>query len=121
MVGNSSEGCVIGYYITIAAVTALGLAIWIIYGYTLYFSPANECQKSPDQFGWLVIMVILLFFGFFLLVGISIMLCCACCLGAILAGSSSGEGEKRPGALDGFTKKVYNPDDYKFSDTCTIC
>lgn len=120
MVGSSSEGTIIGYYIGIFAITVLLFVGWIIYGYMLYFSDDNNCQKDPQVFIWLVIMVILLFFGFFGLMAFAIGICVFCCLGAAMVGASK-EGEGKPGALDGLTKKFYNPDDYKFSDTCAIC
>jgi len=70
----------------------LFLVVWIIIGYTIYFSEKNECQDSPDQFGWLVFMVILIFFGFFMLVGFLVLICVLCCLGGALAAGSGSEG-----------------------------
>jgi len=75
-----------GWYATSTVIMLLGLVIHIIYGYTIYFSDENECQKSPDQFGWFVLMVILLFFGIFMIIGFAILLCVICCAGAIIAG-----------------------------------
>ena len=46
------------YLITISA-----LAGWIIYGYIIYFSDANDCQKTYDTSVALVFMIIFMFFG----------------------------------------------------------
>jgi CDP-diglyceride synthetase len=85
-----SGACIIAYYSSTTIFVLLGLVIHIIYGYTIYFSDENECQKSPDQFGWLVLMVILLFFGIFMIIGFAILLCVVCCVGAAIAGQPSG-------------------------------
>jgi len=57
--------CIITWYITINVCAVITWVIWIIIGYTIFFSDKNECQNSADQFGWLVFMVILIFFGGF--------------------------------------------------------
>ena len=40
---------------------------WIIYGYIIYFSDANDCQKSYDTSVALVFMIIFMFFGLILI------------------------------------------------------
>jgi hypothetical protein len=88
---HCSTKCVLAYYGTVVVLTLLTLIVHIIIGYTIYFSDENKCQDSPDQFGWLVFMVILLFFGIFLIIGFFIMLCVFCCVGAALSGQPSGQ------------------------------
>jgi hypothetical protein len=83
---SCSQKCILAYYATVTILTLLTLVIHIIMGYAEYFGDENKCQDSPDQFGWLIFMVILLFFGFFMIIGFAIMFCVLCCLGALMAG-----------------------------------
>jgi len=67
------------YIGTMLLALVAGIA-WNIYGLIIYFSEANNCQEVPDQFGWLVVMVIFLFVG---LIWLIIFVVCSCCLALI--------------------------------------
>lgn len=41
----------------------IALAAWVIYGYVIYFSPDNDCQKKYDTSVALIFMCIFLIFG----------------------------------------------------------
>jgi len=72
-------------YYGVVYVLALIVAVaWLIYGYTIYFSPENDCQSNHEQFGWLVFMVILLFFGFFTICMLAILICIGICVLCLL-------------------------------------
>jgi hypothetical protein len=49
---------------------------WIIYGYVLYFSDSNDCQKHSDTSFWLVVMIVILFIGLFIMLVFFIAICC---------------------------------------------
>lgn len=108
----------LGYYIGINVLGFLAVFGWIIYGLMIYFSEDNDCQSSPDNFGWLVLMVILLFFGLFALIiiilGGLLISCIVCCLGA-----GKGDGVKQ--MIDGLTKNIYDPEQFTHTDECAIC
>lgn len=77
---SCSEGCIVTWLIVGIVISLYTLIAWIIIGYTQYFSDANDCQSSPDNFGWLVLMVIFLFFGITIILAGVIVLCIGCCL-----------------------------------------
>lgn len=109
---------VIGWYITVIVVSVLIAIGWLIYGLVIYFSEANDCQEYPDQFGWLVVMVLLLFFGCFALLVLILSLCIGSCL-VCCAGQQNADNADR--TFKQLTKKVYDPEQFNKCDKCVIC
>ena len=73
--------CIVIYYASTVILFLMASVGWIIYGYVLYFSDANDCQSYKEIFPWLVFMVIILFFGFFT---IMMLFVCLVALGVFL-------------------------------------
>ena len=84
-ISSGNFKCVMYWYIAWTAIFLLLIFAWVIYGYVIYFSDDNVCQNTPDNFGWLVLMVIILFFvvlaAFILLIMVCILSCIVCALG----------------------------------------
>ena len=89
------------WYIVSSAIGLLLAFAWVIYGYVIYFSDENECQESPDNFVWLVLMVIIIFLFIFALIILLIMLCFVSCLLCCLGKERTDQAKAK---VDGLTK-----------------
>ena len=58
----------VAWTMLILLIFSVFVAAWVIYGYVIYFSDSNDCQKSYDT------SVALVFFCIFIILG----LCCIC-------------------------------------------
>jgi hypothetical protein len=86
-----------------ACFLTIALAVWIIYGYVIYFSPDNNCQRAYDT------SVALVFMAIFLVCG----LCTICgALGAIIFVPWMYFGSLRPlKNKDAKNGRKFNPED----------
>jgi hypothetical protein len=111
------------YYFTFAWIQV----IWMIYGYSIYFSDDNNCAQNPDTYGWTIFFIILLFIGLFFIIGTIIYSICCCCLrdqifGAFqqLAMQLGPSEEDRQRLSKALNTVIYNPQEFE-KDQCCIC
>ena len=57
---------------------------WIIYGYYLFYSENNDCDKNPDTSFLASLMFVILFVGYVLIAVYAMLLCTVPCLYTML-------------------------------------
>ena len=122
----------IHFVIGSAILFGLAIVIWVIYGYSIYFSDENDCQKNSDTCFWLVIMIIILFIGLFWIIAF----CCLICCGPFLycyyrrlmedyeqsqRGPTHISGSQIDTVVGGLARTQYDPQQFKYESSCKIC
>ena len=123
----------------IAAFTITNGAIcgWLIYGFVLYYSDANDCDKVPDTAFFVSMMFVILFVGYIMIFVYVMMLCTVPCVymflrdGAAQRGAAANnnlQGNNRamaqaqvPGIIASLRRTQYDPDKFRHDADCVIC
>lgn len=56
------------------------MAGWLIYGFVLYYSDANDCDKEPETSFFISLMFVILFIGYMMMFIYLMLLCTVPCL-----------------------------------------
>ena len=125
----------------VAAFTITNGAIcgWIIYGFSIYYSDANDCDKYADTSFFSSMMFVILFIGYIMIFVYVMMLCTVPCVYMFLRGGGQGQrggaagqanaaGGNRamvqaqvPGIIASLRRTQYDPDKFSHDSDCVIC
>ena len=119
----------LGAILILILIYMLCVAAYIIYGYFMYFSRANDCQKEPDTSVALVFMCIFLILGLIQILQALFGLCMipmAYIMLMVLVQKFENEKREFDGLRDGFKWAVANyrmgaDDKKKLDDNCAVC
>jgi len=118
----------IHYFLIQGGILAILVTSWLIYGFIIYFSDDNDCQKNNDTCFWLVIMCIILFFGIFYILAVCCLICCGpfiYCYIRNLMEQQQGPTHISGGQIDtvvqGLSRTTYDPQRFNYESSCKIC
>ena len=105
---------------------------WLIYGYVLFYSDANNCDSKIDTAFLNSMMFVILFIGYILMFVYLMLLCTVPCLYAFVRDSAQSGGRQFaggttlanaqvPSILASLTRVQYDPDKFDHETNCVIC
>jgi hypothetical protein len=80
MLGTCTRA-ILKYVLTIFLTISWGQFFWMAYGWSIYFSPKNDCYDhgDADTAGWLIFFILILWQGLFFMLWVLIITCMAVC------------------------------------------
>jgi hypothetical protein len=105
---------------------------WLVYGYILFYSDANNCDSKTDTAFLNSMMFVILFIGYILMFVYLMLLCTVPCLYAFVRDSAQSGGRQFaggnnlanaqiPSILASLTRVQYDPDKFDHETNCVIC
>lgn len=129
------------YDIAAFTITNGAMAGWIVYGFVIFYSDANDCDKYPDTSFFSSMMFVILFIGYIMIFVYLMMLCTVPCVYMFLRDGATAQrnqmgnapggnmgGNNRamvqaqvPGIIASLRRTQYDPDKFQHDADCVIC
>ena len=104
---------------------------WLIYGYILFYSDSNNCDKISDTSFLNSLMFVILFIGYIMIFIYCMLLCTVPCLYSFVRESAETQNARAggvnlinaqvPSILASLRKTQYDPDKFQHETNCVIC